>query len=158
MKDWFENLQPRERMIVIVGGIITVIILLWALIWNPITTRTAELREEVSSDRELLAWMQDASSRITAAESSGAIKVKNNVTLIAAVENTSKRSGLRAAISSMKPEGTNKINLDIKEANFDDMIRWQGQLLTEYGIRAEQFSAKPSDKPGLVNARLTLTR
>ena len=158
MKDWFDNLQPRERMIVIVGGAITLLILLWALIWNPITSRTAELRDEVNSDRELLAWMQDASARIKTAESSGAIKVKNNVNIITAVESTAKRNGLKTAISSMKPDGDNKINLDIKDASFDDMIRWQGQLLTEYGIRAEQFSAKPGDKPGLVNARYTLTR
>jgi len=68
MKDWFDNLQPRERMIVMVGGAITLLILLWALIWNPITTRTAELRDEVNTDRELLAWMQDASARIKTAE------------------------------------------------------------------------------------------
>ncbi len=158
MKDWFDNLQARERMIVMVGGVITLLILLWALIWNPITSRTAELRTEVNSDRELLVWMQDASTRIKVAESSGAIKPKYNVNIITAVESTSKRKGLRSSITSMKPDGENKINLDIKDASFDDMILWQGQLLTEYGIRAEQFSAKPSDKSGLVNARLTLTR
>ena len=58
----------------------------------------------------------------------------------------------------MKPDGDSKIDLDIKGAKFDDMIIWQGQLTKQYGIRAEQFSAKATDKPGLVDARITLTR
>lgn len=159
MKDWFDNLQPRERMIVLAGGAITLVILLWALIWNPITTRTVELRDAVASDQELLDWMQDADNRIKSAQQQPGNKPrKTNVTLINAVESTSKRSGLRAAITNIKPDGDSKINLDIKEANFNDMIRWQGQLLTDFGIRAEQFTAKPGEKAGMVDARLTLTR
>lgn len=160
MKEWFENLQPREQLIILVGAVICVIVLLWAIIWNPITTKTTALRESVSDQRELLTWMQDSSARIQALEGSntGGAPVNTSVTLINAVESTSKRNGLRNAITNMKPDGDSKINLDIKGAKFDDMIVWQGQLTKQYGIRAEQFSAKATDQPGLVDARITLTR
>jgi len=160
MKEWFENLQPREQLIVLAGAVICAIVLLWAIIWNPIVTKTIALRESVSEQRELLAWMQDSSARIKALEgnATGSAPINRKVTLINAVESTSKRNGLRAAIANMKPDGDNKINLDIKGASFDDMIIWQGQLSKLYGIRAEQFSAKATDKAGLVDARITLTR
>ena len=36
MKDWFEELEPRERLFVSVGAIVVVIAVFWGLVWMPL--------------------------------------------------------------------------------------------------------------------------
>ena len=36
MRDWFEALEPRERLFVGIGAIVVAIALFWGLIWMPL--------------------------------------------------------------------------------------------------------------------------
>jgi type II secretory pathway component PulM len=36
MREWFSNLAPRERVIVLVGAAAAVLIIVWGLIWKPL--------------------------------------------------------------------------------------------------------------------------
>ena len=35
MKEWFDNLAPRERLVVSAGGVLVLIVLFWAIVLAP---------------------------------------------------------------------------------------------------------------------------
>ncbi len=159
MKEWFESLAPRERIIIAVGGVLLVPILLWAMVWEPMSSSVQTLRTDVDNSRDLLSLMQRASAQVKQTGGKpGNNKQNTHVSLINAVESTARQVGLRKSISSLDPQGDDKINLRIKDAVFDDLIIWQGRLETEFSIHTNQLNISATDKPGLVNARIQLTR
>ena len=159
MKEWFESLAQRERIILIAGGLFLVSVLLWAMLWEPLSSSLSLLRTDVRNDRELLAWMQQASQTIRNNRAQGSSQIPNqHVSLINAIESTARQGGLRKSITSLDPQGDNKVNLRIENIIFNDLVLWQGRLEKEFSIQTEQLSITPTDKPGRVSARIQFTR
>ena len=64
MRAWWTNLAERERWMVGVGAIVVVLLLGWALVWHPLATKRAALRETVESDRRDLAYVRVATAEV----------------------------------------------------------------------------------------------
>ncbi len=159
MKDWFESLAPRERLIVIAGGLLLVPILLWAIAWEPLATKVETLQTDVKNNHNLLVMMQQASTQLDQTNNnSDNDKQNSHISLINAVESTARQAGLRKSISNLDPQSDDKINLRMKDAVFDNLIVWQGRLEKEFSIRTTQLNISPTGKSGLVNARIQFAR
>jgi len=72
MKEWFANLQPRERLILIAAGAVLVPLLIWLLLWEPLSKEVETLRLSVNAGQKQLAWLQQASGEVRALQASGA--------------------------------------------------------------------------------------
>lgn len=159
MKAWYDALQPRERLIVTVAAIALALLLLYLLAWNPVASRLEAARQQVAADRDLLVWMQKTNAEISRLKGSTNRSTPNlNLSLINAVESSARQMGIRKAITNLEPRGNDSINVQLKGANFDQLVRWQGMLEKQYGAAATQMNIKPTDKPGLVDARIKFTR
>ncbi|HID82236.1 MAG TPA: type II secretion system protein M [Chromatiales bacterium] len=159
MKAWFIALQPRERLIVTIAAIVLALMLLYLLAWNPISTRLHAARQDVAADRSLLVWMQKSNAEIKKLRGGTKRKAPNlNISLINAVESTARQAGIRKSITHLEPKGDTGISVQIKGANFDQLIRWQATMEKQYAALATQINIKPTDKPGLVDARIKFTR
>lgn len=159
MKAWFNALQPRERLIVTIAAIVLALILLYLLAWSPVSTRLHAARQDVAADRSLLVWMQKSGAEIKKLKGGTNIKRPNrNISLINAVESSARQAGIRKSITHLEPKGDTGISVQIKGANFDQLIRWQGTMEKQYATQATQINIKPTDKPGLVDARIKFTR
>ena len=66
--------------------------------------------------------------------------------------------GIRKSITHLEPKGNTAISVQIKAANFDQLIRWQGAMQQQYAAQATQLSIKPAGKSGLVDATVRFTR
>ena len=64
MREYWAGLQARERLILIIGGIVATMLLIYALIINPMQHELARLSKSVGEQREVLAWMQRAAAQI----------------------------------------------------------------------------------------------
>lgn len=159
MKAWFIALQPRERLIVTIAAIVLALMLLYLLAWSPVSTRLTTTRQDVAADRSLLLWMQKSNAEIKQLRGGTNRKTTNrNISLINAVESTARQAGIRQSITHLEPKGDTSINVQIKGANFDQLIRWQGTMEKQYAAQATQINIKPADKTGLVDARIKFTR
>ena len=67
MREWFDSLAHRERIIVVVGAVVVGIMLFWALVLAPLDSGVSRLSERVDDKRELIGWMQQAAARIKSA-------------------------------------------------------------------------------------------
>ena len=159
MRDWFESLEPRERLFVSIGAAIVAIALLWGLIWAPLDRGHRELQQRVSTwERSLadirpLASMPQPQSGSRPASTAGAAQSP-----VVIVDSTLRSHGLgQPKRSQPTPNG---IRVEFENVAFDKLVVWLGDLSYQYGmeVQAGSLSAATSESPGRINASLTLER
>lgn len=159
MRDWFESLEPRERLFVSIGAAIVAIALLWGLIWAPLDRGHRELQQRVSTwERSLadirpLASMPQPQSGSRPASTAGGAQSP-----VVIVDSTLRSHGLgQPKRSQPTPNG---IRVEFENVAFDKLVVWLGDLSQQYGmeVQAGSLSADTSENPGRINATLTLER
>jgi general secretion pathway protein M len=60
--------------------------------------------------------------------------------------------------SRIQPEGEREVRVWLEAVSFDSLLRWIGELETRYGIQVQTADIERAERPGLVDARLTLVR
>lgn len=157
MRNWFAARSSREQMILLSGGAVLVILLLWTLVWHPVSQGRAELARQVGDQERLLSWMHDASAGVRRGRAQTMMSTDGAaVSLLTLVDESLRAHGLGDAVRRVEPEGANIVRLWLDGARFDDLMAWLTTLDTGYGAAAEEFSAQTTDATGIVNVTLTL--
>lgn len=156
MKDWFLNLQPRERLMVTAGAAAAVVIVVWGG-WLQLSRASARLRDSVAEQTALLADLRRAEALDTGSGPSRSIE-SGGQSLVVLVDSTSKAAGLAAAITRTRPEGADGISVSFQNASFDGLLTWLVGLQAEHGIAVESASFNGARGAGLVSGQLSLRR
>ena len=56
MKDWFDNLDIREKRILIIGVVVLFFALTYLLVWEPFIKKTAALEKSNLENAALVVW------------------------------------------------------------------------------------------------------
>ncbi len=158
MKEWFENLQARERRYLIGGIAALACILLYFLLWSPLSSNVNKLHESTAIKRDDLSWMQSASKQIIQLRGANPNRRGGSRSLLSVVDQNFASAGLKGALQRMEPDGRNSVKLWFNQGSFDGLISMLGKLDQEEGIVIKSLSITPADGPGLVDARITLLR
>ncbi|RUM94919.1 MAG: hypothetical protein DSZ28_00700 [Thiothrix sp.] len=160
MKEWFNNLQTRERNLVLGLALILAVLLIYLLLWEPVTKKVAGLENSVNAQQAQLTWMQQASQEIMALQKGTRPQATSNqgTSLINAVESSAKNTGIRDTITRTEPQGSDKITVELHSTEFDRLVDWIGVLTNQYNAQITQFSASRTDAKGRVDARFILSR
>ena len=159
VRNWFAARSSREQAILLAGGALLAILLLWALVWHPIAQGRAELSQRVSDQEQLLSWMRDASegARLGRAKTMMATDGAS-VSLLTLVDESLRAHDLGDAVRRVEPEGDSIVRLWLDGARFDDLMTWLTTLDRGYGTTVQELSAQVTDTRGVVNVTLTLRR
>lgn len=60
MSDWWQNMAPRERLLIGVAGALTALFILWQFILVPMLERRADARVELAQSSQTLTRIKDA--------------------------------------------------------------------------------------------------
>lgn len=158
MKEWWDGLAARERLILIGGGAVLVLVLLWALLWQPLVGRVGEMESEVATQRENLRWMQNAAAELQQLRGSGAQSAAGlgGRSLLAVADQSARSAGLGNGLKRIEPESGNAVRVRLEGVAFDDVVVWLEGLAREAGVLATSIAIERANAPGLVNVRLTL--
>ena len=154
MKDWFANLQPRERMMVVAVGAVFVLVVLWLAVIAPLFDRSAELRASVDRKQRLLVDL----GRVAGAQQSRSSNSPNNPqqTLYVLVDSTAKEHGLQ--VPRTRQEGPDGVNVSLQNAPFDALKDWLIELETTHAVSVESASISTAREQGFVNGQVFLRR
>ena len=159
MRDWFESLEGRERLFVVIGAVIVSIALLWGLIWAPLDKGHRELEQRVSTWERSLAELRPLASMPQPQNGSRpAAATASAQSPVVIVDTTLRSHGLgQPKRSQPTPNG---IRVEFENVAFDKLVVWLGDLSSRYGmeVQAGSLSADTSAAPGRINATLTLER
>lgn len=160
MKEWFDNLAPRERVMVATAAVVAAVAFLYMGVWQPLDRAVADLREDRLQAQELAGWM--ASVRNQAASLQGKRRDRpirgRDESLLSLVDQTSRDAGLGKTVSRIQPEGDDQAAVTLEGAGFNQLIFWLRDLERDYGIRPAALTINRGEKAGTVSARLTLKR
>ena len=93
MRAWYENLAERERRLVLIGAVVGVILLVFAIVL-PLNRNIAQARQRVSVKQDDLAFIQSAAPQIASA-GPGPTAVASNENLVVLVDSSARESGPR---------------------------------------------------------------
>lgn len=157
---WWDNLQARERMFVLVAAIVVFGFLAYNLTWAPLATARDDKLQQVQNKRELLAWMQTKSGEVKQLRltNPNLLSSSRDRSLLAVVDSTAKQLGLGQSIKRIEPSGKESVNLWIEDMPFDSLMILLGQLDKRDNIRVTEASLSNQDGPGLISAKISLGR
>lgn len=158
MRARWNALAPREQQMLAVGAVVVVLLLGWALVWQPLAQTRARLVQRVSADRAALASMRAAQSELPAlsAAASRAAVDRQGKSLLALADASARSAGLGNALKRVEPASARSVRVSFEAANFDQLVGWIENLARDYGVEASDLSADRAEGMGLVNARVTL--
>ena len=155
----FDAMEKRERHMVIAAFIIIVISLFYALLWDPIFTNLDEQKLRYQSQGQLLAWMKQQNQHITVLRASGAQSTQRfkNQSTSSLVERSAQSMGINTFIKKQTAD-KKEVKIELEQVNFDQMLLWLNDLQQKYAIQASSVKIERQERPGAVNARISLER
>ena len=163
MRDWYQNLEAREQIVIMVGAVVVVIALLYSFIWVPISNVHAQAANSVNTWERSLAELRPLRSLAASggAQSPGNAAVSSSQQApIIIVDQTLRSRGLEQYRRRSQPTTANGIRVEFENVAFDELILWLGDLSDQHAmhVQAGSLSAISQAGPGRINASLTLER
>jgi type II secretory pathway component PulM len=154
MKAWFANLEPRERLIFVIGSIAALLIIAWSFVLKPLREATADLRDAVSTKQELLVGL----GRVEGLAAAGPAPADDRaeLSIVVLVDRTARERGL--TLPRQRPEGQDGINVTIQNTSGDALVDWLVALEGTHSVSVESASISLAREQGFVNGQLSLRR
>lgn len=157
MKAWWETLSARERGLIAGGMAIVLVLLIYALVWEPFRASDRRLRQSVAEQRADLAWMRQAAQEVKRLSATGkGSTAPDGRSLLTLVDQTARAAGLGAALKRIAPQGEDKLSAQLDAAEFDKLIPWLGVMERQHQLTIVNLSVDRAGAAGLVNARVIL--
>ena len=151
MKAWFENLQPRERLILLGGVAAVLVIAVWFGVMR-LHAQTEVLRDAVAAKQRMLVDLTRVDTRPAAPQGGQG----NNQTLVVVIDGTAREHGI--ALSTRRPDGPDGVQVAFSNVPFDMLLDWLVALEKQSSVGVEAASFTTAKQKGIVNGQLTLRR
>jgi len=160
MKNWYNTLAPRERTLVLYGSIISVIILIWILLIDPLITNHKKLNKIIDIQKKTLNTMQSQSIQVKQLQQRNKKPIANsNGNPQQLVERSLQTWRLKPQLERMQSQGSNGVRLTLKNVNADRAIRFLYELENKYALSITNLVINNDKKDsGFADVRLTVKR
>ncbi|MEN8134377.1 MAG: type II secretion system protein GspM [Thermodesulfobacteriota bacterium] len=147
------NLQKREKLVVLWGGAVLLILLGYILLVAPLRRDRVRLEAAVLSNKAELVWMQDAAIKVRQLKTLS--PNKSAVSPLKIIDQAARKYGVDASLKKIDPGETGKIKVWFENLVFVDFMRFLRSIGGGRGLVITNLSVERLDAPGIVNARAT---
>ena len=159
LKDWYYGLKPRERMIIVAGAILVLLIAIYILALAPFYKNVSTLEASAEEKAADLAWMRSVAGEVQALSASQPmVAAPTEESLVVLVDRTAREAGLSSALTGQTPNGETGIRVRLEAAAFDMAMMWLANLELSHAVAIESATFDRTSTPGLVNVSLVLNR
>lgn len=159
LKDKFNSLQPRERVVIIGGAILVLVTALYMFALAPLYSAVDAQARRVAQKEGDLAWMRSVSGEVAMLSAAQPSRPgPSNESMVVLIDRAARECGLSSALTGQTPNGERGIRVRLESAEFDKLMVCLGTLQQVHAIDVESATIDRTAKPGLVNANLVLTR
>lgn len=147
--------QDRDlRPLAAVGGIT---LLLMLTLW--LKSDNHQLEENLTLQESRLDKMRRSAELATTLKQQmpAQEKLDHNQSLLSTADQTIRSSGLEKNLTRIEPDEKNAVHIWFDTVAFDPLLSWLTSLQKDHGVGVSRLTVRRSDKPGIVQARLTLT-
>ena len=156
VNEYWEGLQPRERLALAVGAVALLAALIYFSLWQPLMSAREEMRQEVTQQRALLRWMSGTASEAQQLRGSGAGSAAlGGQSLLSLVDQSARKAGMGGVVKRVEPDGK-QVRIWLDGASFDKLVGWLEKLERDNGVHVVNATIERTGSSGVVNARLRL--
>lgn len=155
MKEWYEGLNQREQVSLLVLGIVLALYLLYALLWSPLADERDELIVQNSNAAQSLQRVDAMVSEIMRLRDEGGPNIARR-NLTALVNQSTARHSLE--VSRQQPNSRGGIQVRLENAAFDDLVAWLDQLENREGVLVTEVAITQTGNSGRVNATVRIAQ
>ncbi len=159
MKAWWQNLAANERRLLSIGAALIGLTLLWLFVWQPLSAHHQLLQQDLEDAQAAHAEMQRQRAEILALRgASPNAPVAAGGSLHTSVIAALKRFQLDGTGTSSEEKNKNTVTLKLEAKPFDTLAQFIAMMETQHAANTTSMTLKPADKPGTVDAQITLER
>ncbi len=161
MREWWDSLQAKERLMAVIGAIFIGIAILYLVVWSPIANSRDHKKMRVENKRETLLWMSQKRQEVEHLKRINPNlfnQATDNRSLLAIVDTGAKQMGIRSSITRIDPNGENNAQIWLEDMSFDYLIVLLGELERRNHVQVANAALSKSEQIGKVSGKVTLTR
>ena len=147
--------EPNERMIILMVAVLIAAVLVWTLLWQPLTGWSERAQVTHQREQTLNDWLLVNESRARASAVDTDAPRAASEGLLTIVSRTAEQSGLK--LTRFQPE-SNGVSVVLQKQSFNDVLRWLYLLENNEQVLVVQASVDADTLSGRVNARFSLRR
>lgn len=155
MKEWYLRQTPRDRTIVVLLGIVTVVGLLYALAWHPLQTRHTNSQQALVSKQETLEFIQRAGAQLQASAGGSVEKKTSDKAPYLLIDQVIREAKMEPP-ERVEPSGSNGARVQFGEVEFDRLVSVLAELEL-YGLQVSTMTISRKNQ-GTVSARFNMER
>jgi general secretion pathway protein M len=157
MTQWWENMAPRERLLIAIAGVLTVIVVGWQFVLVPTMSARAEAEARLDEADRTLAQIQEnyvLKRAQGAANASQAQTVSGNIEVFkAAVTGSAGDIGL--AIARLQGNDTTTVRLVFENSDPRLVFLWLEDIQAKHSAQVTRFNMEQAGN-GLVRVNVDL--
>lgn len=143
------KLNPRERLIVLGGGALLLVLGLWIYVWQPLMAERAVQHDRISRYLAVIEIARNAETPVAVAAPRGA----SDVPIGPRVTQSAAAAGI--PLARLDPDGS-RLRITVAKAGYAELIGWIATLESAEEVRALSVEMSRLTEPGQVSLRLLL--
>lgn len=150
---YWNNLNDRERMLAVVGGVLALAYLLYLLVFSPLDRAVVNHKQDLTEKIETLDWLQTVDSP---SEHQKSQRVLSNAQLLAQIGSQLAKSSFKQSSYQLQQTSAGEIQLSFEKVPFNPFLTWFWSLSNDYAMTIKQLSVEKTETPGVVKLLLNL--
>lgn len=155
MKEWYLRQSPRDRLIVLAVGVLTIAALLYALAWHPMKTRHEQLTRALETKQDDLQFIRRSVPVLQGATGSVVQKKTSDKAPYLLIDQIIREAQLEPP-QRVEPSGADGARVQFNEVEFDRLVRVLAELEL-YGLQVSTLTITRKNQ-GTVSARFNMER
>jgi len=146
-KQKWQQLNAREKSLILIMSVIIGIFIFYTLIWQPVNSRIIKAEKKRIRQQQLLHWVQEKTQQYQQTKHLGK---RNSGSLTGIINRTARQHKIN--ITRMQPQGDD-LQVWLDEAPFEQLLHWLEQLTISEGIKIKAIDISKTDTQGVVQVR-----
>ena len=159
MKQFFTQLNRREKQLIIYGGLLILVVLLWLMVFRPVTRHIIQQAELKSQLQQQLDGMRQAAVNLAGQQTTTRQSLPADKTFSAWLDDQLRQLNLQQSVKRSEPINDKTVNLWLESVPFDIWADWLQHIDKQYGVVVDQADINVTDRDlGLVSLRIRVTK
>jgi type II secretory pathway component PulM len=157
MKDWWINLPLRDKQLLLLGGLVVFLFLLYEMVWSPLASANDSLRVRILKGEETLTSMQNADQLIQHLITSSQKKTRQQgQSSLGILQGEINKSKFASHVTQLRQTENESVQVNMTKVNFDELLVFLNMLWKKYDVIVSQISVVPTGVAGEVNVDIIL--
>lgn len=153
--DRWQNLEAREKKLLLIGAGLGVIFILYHFIWQPVVNKRQRLQEQLYYQQQLLSTLKQQQQQIIQLRATQQQKSTQQVSM-RSLEQALSDHQLTSNIKQIRQLNATQVSLSFSHVSFNELMQWLVYKLEKSSVFVLEFNVQQTKTTGLVNAELLL--